>query len=68
MKVEVEAKVLYTCELSEADTKIVREYAEKYQCDLELAVWHCYAFGKINLYNNSVESDFSTEEVVSVED
>ena len=68
MKAEVEAKVLYTCELSETDAEIVREYAEKYQCDLELAVWHCYAFGKINLYNNSVESDFSTEEVISVED
>lgn len=68
MKVEVEAKVLYTCELSETDAEIVREYAEELQCDLELAVWHCYVFGKINLYNNSVESDFSTEEVVSVED
>ena len=68
MKVEVKAKVLYTCELSEADAEIVREYAEELQCDLELAVWHCYVFGKINLYNNSVESDFSTEEVVSVED
>ena len=68
MKVEVEAKVLYTCELSETDAEIVREYAEEHQCDLELAGWHCYVFGKINLYNNSVESDFSTEEVVSVED
>ena len=68
MKVEVEAKVLYTCELSETDAEIVREYAEEHQCDLELAVWHCYVFGKISLYDNSVESDFSTEEVVSVED
>ena len=68
MKVEVEAKVLYTCELSEADAEIVREYAEELQCDLESAVWHCYIFGKINLYDRSVESDFSTEEVISVEE
>ena len=68
MKVEVEARVLYTCELSEADAETVREYAEKHQCDLELAVWHCYTFGKINLYSSSVESDFSTEEIISVEE
>ena len=67
MKVEVEAKVLYTCELSGVDAEIVQEYAEEHQCDLELAVWHCYQFGKINLYDSSVESDFSTEEVISVE-
>lgn len=68
MKVEVEAKVLYTCDLSETDTETVREYAEKHQCDLELAVWQCYICGKINLYDNSVESDFSTEEIILVED
>ena len=67
MKVEVKAEVLYTCELNETDAEIVRECAKKYQCDLESAVWHCYAFGKIDLYNNSVESDFSTEEIISVE-
>lgn len=68
MKVEVEAKVLYTCDLNKTDAEIVREYAEEHQCDLESAVWQCYTFGKINLYDNSVESDFSTEEIILVED
>ena len=68
MKVEVEARVLYTCELNETHAEIVREYAEKHKCGLEFAVWHCYCCGEINLYTNSVESDFSTEEVISVED
>ena len=68
MKVEVEAKVTYTCELSAEDEEIVRKYAEKLECDLELAVWHCYIFNKINLYYNSTESDFSTEEILSVEE
>ena len=65
MKVEIEAT--YTCELNEADAEIVREYAEKYQYDLELAVWYCYQLGKINLYNNSVETDFLIEKIISVE-
>ena len=68
MKVEVEARVLYTCELSAEDEEIVRKYAEELECDLELAVWHCYVNGTINLYNNSVESDFSTEEILNVEE
>ena len=68
MKAEVKTEVLYTCELNETDAEIVREYAEKHKCSLEFAVLHCYCFGEINLYANSVESDFSTEEVISVED
>lgn len=68
MKAKVKAEVLYTCELNETDAEIVREYAEKHKCSLEFAAWHCYCFNEINLYNNSVESDFSTEEVISVED
>ena len=68
MKAEVKAEVLYTCELSETDAEIVRKYAEKHKCSLEFAAWHCYCFNEINLYTNSVESDFSTEEVISVED
>ena len=67
MKVEVEAKVLYTCELHEDDAEIVREYAEKHQCSLEEAVWRCYINDTINLYSESIESDFSTEEIISVE-
>lgn len=68
MKVEVEARVTYTCYLSQEDEQTVRNYAEEHECDFELAVWHCYAFDKINLYYNSTESDFSTEEILNVEE
>lgn len=68
MKVEVEAKVIYTCYLSQEDEEIVREYAEENECDLETAVWECYCDSKIGLYYNSTESDFSTEEILSVEE
>lgn len=68
MKVEVEASVIYTYYLSQEDEQTVRKYAEKLECDLELAVWHCYENGIIHLYDNSVESDFSTEEIILVEE
>ena len=68
MKVEVEARVLYTCYLSQEDEQTVREYAEEKGRDLETAVWICYAKNEISLYYNSTESDFSTEEILSVED
>ena len=68
MTVEVEARVMYTCYLNEEDAETVRKYAEENGCDLEKAVWICYANNEIGLYYNSTESDFSTEEVLSVED
>lgn len=68
MTVEVEAKVLYICDLSDTDAEIVQEYAEEHQCDIELALWRCYQAGKIDLYKNSVESDFSTEEIFLIEE
>lgn len=68
MTVEVEARVTYTCYLSEEDEQTVRNYAEEEQCDFEAAVWQCYIQNKISLYDNSTESEFSTEEVLSVEE
>ena len=69
MKVEVEARVNYTCFLSEEDAQTVREYAKEHNIELELAVWRCYQNGSITLYNNdTVESDFSTEEIINVND
>ena len=65
MKLEVEARINYTCFLSEEDAQIVREYAEEHNIDLDLAVWRCYQNGSITLYNNdTIESDFSTEEII----
>lgn len=68
MKVEVEAKVIYTCYLDQEDEQIVRNYAEEEGCDLEHAVWRCYNNNEISLYCNSTESDFSTEEILYVEE
>lgn len=69
MKVEVEARVIYTCDLSQEDEQTVREYAEERGCTLATAIWECYCCdNKINLYHNSTESDFSTEEILNVEE
>lgn len=61
--VEVTAEVLYTCELTAEDEEKVKAFAEENDVDLEVAVWELYSVGAINLYKNSVESDFSTERV-----
>ena len=68
MRVEVEAKVLYTCFLSQEDENKVKQYAEENECDYEKAVWDLYCASEISLYYNSTESDFSTEEVICVEE
>ena len=68
MKVEVEARVTYTCDLSQEDEQIVRDYVEENGGDFSTAVWECYCNNKINLYHDSTESDFSTEEILSVEE
>ena len=68
MTVEIEARVLYTCYLSQEDEETVRQYAEEKQISLEEAVWRCYTRGRIHPYTNSTESDFSTEEIISVEE
>ena len=61
--VEVEASVMYTCELTTEDEEKVKEFAEESDVDLAVAVWELYSVGEINLYKNSVESDFSTERI-----
>lgn len=66
--VNVTAEVQYACWLSEEDSEKVKEYAEESECELETAVWELYANGEINLYDDSSESDFSTEKVDSIEE
>ena len=63
--VEVTASVMYTCELTEEDEEKVKAFAEENDVDLEFAVWELYSASEINLYKNSVESDFSTESIDS---
>jgi len=69
MKVTVEALVQYVCTLSDEDAQKVREYADEH-CfgDCESAVMDLYWKGKIDLYHDSVESDFDTQECISVDD
>ena len=66
MKIYVEAKVWYTCTLNEEDEKKVKNYAEENEISLEEAVWDLYGNTEIELYENSVESDFSTESIEEV--
>jgi hypothetical protein len=61
--VEVTAEVLYTCELTAEDEEKVKAFAEENDVELASAVWELYSVGEINLYKNSVESDFSTERI-----
>ncbi len=61
--VEVTACVLYTCELTTEDEEKVRAFAEENDVELASAVGELYSVGEINLYKNSVESDFSTERI-----
>lgn len=68
MTVEVEARVMYTCYLSQEDEQIVRNYVKENGGNFSTAVWECYCNNKISLYYNSTESDFSTEEIISVEE
>jgi hypothetical protein len=66
--VSVEATVTYTCYLDEEDSARVKELAEEYDLTLEEAVRWLYRSNELNLYKDSVESDFSTDEIVQVEE
>lgn len=68
LAVTVEAVVTYTCFLDEEDSARVKELAEEYDLELEEAVRWLYNSNELNLYKDSVESDFSTEEIVQVEE
>jgi hypothetical protein len=63
--VEVTARVSYTCQLTAEDEEKVKAFAEENDVDLEEAVWELYTVGEIDLYENSVESDFSTQGIDS---
>lgn len=72
IKVEVKAEVTYTCFLSKEDSDKVKKYAEENECELIEAVEELYINNpldeSIELYKDSVESDFSTEEFVFAEE
>ncbi len=63
IRVETTAEVITTCYLTNEDEKEVRDFMEKYNCDLEYAVNMLFWTNKLDIYNNSIESDFRTESI-----
>lgn len=70
MKVMVVASVTYYCELSGEDQQKIEqamELEENEDKSIEEIVMELYQSGEIDLYAESTESDFSTEEIENVE-
>lgn len=63
----VEATVTYACWLSEEDEQKIRDYIGDTDLSIADAVMELYDAGKIDLYKNSTESDFSTNYITSVD-
>ena len=69
--VDVTALVNYTCYLSEDDSIKVRKYAEEHDCEIVEAVRELYMSrgdDHIDLYEESVESDFCTQSIDSADE
>lgn len=62
----VEATVTYACWLSEEDEQKIRDYIGDTDLSTADAVMELYDAGKIDLYKNSAESDFSTNYITSI--
>lgn len=62
----VEATVTYACWLSEEDEQKIREYIGDTDKATEDAIMELYDAGEINLYKNSTESDFSTNDLIEI--
>ena len=70
MRVWVVASVTYCCELDDKDQQKIEEVMELEENQdrtIEDIVMELYQDGEIDLYAESVESDFSTEEIQNVE-
>lgn len=72
-KVEAVATVYYTCSLSDEDGQKVLDYIKENPEEFEFmsakekiikAVEKLYDDSKINIYDDSVESDFTTEKII----
>lgn len=68
MKITAVAEVTYTCYLDEEKAKQVIDYAKENDISLEKAVWDLQFNGSdFEMYEDSTESDFSTESIEYVE-
>lgn len=63
IEIETTAIAKYTCWLTEEDEQRVRFYAEENEIDIDEAVVELYYKGEIQIYQDSTESDFSTEKI-----
>ena len=66
MEVYVRGTVWYSCTLSDEDTRKVIKYAKENDCEYKEAVLDLYNQAEINLYNECIESDYSTEDIEGV--
>lgn len=68
MVVRTTATVEWICYLRDEDADEVREYAERENCTLKEAVAELHFGGDIDLYDESYEADFTTDNIDSVEE
>ena len=66
MEVYVRATVWYTCELNEIQAREVVKYMAENDCSAEYAVEMLYQNNDFGLYDSSVESDFTTDDIEDV--
>lgn len=62
----VEATVTYACQLSKEDEQKVLDYIGDTDLSTADAIMELYCEGKIDLYKNSTESDFSTNYITGI--
>ena len=68
MNITVTAEVTYTCTLDNDRSELVMRHAKENDMTLEEAVWDLqFNGGDLEMYDDSVESDFSTQSVDYVE-
>lgn len=65
--VTTEATVTYVCYLNEEQSKLVDDYAEANDCDLEISVMSILYDCELNLYKESNDVDCHTNSITSVE-
>ena len=68
IRIETTAEVITTCILTDEDEEKVKTFMEENQCDLEDAVKELFWDNKLNIYDQSTESDFHTQSIDLVEE